>query len=118
MLPIKRSHPAGPLDEAIADIVGWTCCPFESEGKARIAVENGAEGTDHGTASVQFVVGGSVQPGLFGDYPDLGKLVDGDLVHTLDYRALYEQVCSKWLGDTQNTWGAYQDNRLTSLLKT
>ena len=38
MLPIKRSHPAGPLDEAIADIVGWTCCPFESEGKARIAV--------------------------------------------------------------------------------
>ena len=84
----------------------------------RRAAENGAEGTDHGTASVQFVVGGRVQPGLFGDYPDLGKLVDGDLVHTLDYRALYEQVCSKWLGDAQNAWRAYQDNRLTGLLKT
>ena len=31
MLPIKRSHPAGPLDEAIADIVEWMCDPFESE---------------------------------------------------------------------------------------
>ena len=84
----------------------------------RRAAENGAEGTDHGTASVQFVLGGRVRPGLFGDYPDLGKLVDGDLVHTLDYRALYEQVCSTWLGDTRNPWRVYQDDRLAGLLKT
>lgn len=81
----------------------------------RRAAENGAEGTDHGTASVQFVVGGRVTPGLYGSYPDLGKLVDGDLVHTLDYRALYDQVCSSWLGDDGHSWAEYRDDSLKGI---
>jgi len=81
----------------------------------RRAAENGAEGTDHGTASVQFVVGGRVSPGLYGSYPDLGKLVDGDLVHTLDYRALYDQVCSNWLGDDGHSWEQYRDDSLKGI---
>lgn len=78
----------------------------------RRAAENGAEGTDHGTASMQFVVGGQVNPGLYGSYPDLRNLVEGDLVHTLDYRAVYDQVCSNWLGDKEHIWTSFRDKAL------
>lgn len=83
----------------------------------RRAAENGAEGTDHGTASVQFVAGGRVKPGLYGAYPDLSNLIDGDLIHTLDYRALYDQVCTTWLEDTGSDWRHYRDVRLSQLLR-
>lgn len=63
----------------------------------RRAAENGSAGTDHGTAAVQFVLGGSVNGGLYGQRPSLSNLDEnGDLVHTTDFRSLYRTVIEKW----------------------
>ena len=86
-----------------------------SEFGRRVA-ENGAQGTDHGTASVQFVMGGKVNAGLYGDYPSLDKLEDGDLIHTMDYRSVYEHICSSWLNQKNNEWQTFSDKRLRSLI--
>jgi len=55
----------------------------------RTAHENASAGTDHGTAAPVFVMGGAVSGGLGGQRVALDRLVDGDLQHTTDYRALY-----------------------------
>ena len=86
-----------------------------SEFGRRVA-ENGAQGTDHGTASVQFMMGGKVNAGLYGDYPSLDKLEDGDLFHTMDYRSVYEHICSSWLNQKSNEWHNFSDKRLNSLI--
>jgi uncharacterized protein (DUF1501 family) len=82
----------------------------------RRAAENGAEGTDHGTASTHFMMGGRVKAGLYGEYPSLTDLVDGDLKFTMDYRALYHQITSDWLGDSTAKWHAFADARLSNLI--
>lgn len=56
----------------------------------RTARENASAGTDHGTAAPVFVAGGAVAGGLAGARVDLTRLEDDDLVHTTDYRALYD----------------------------
>jgi len=56
-------------------------------------------GSDHGAASVQFLAGGHVLPGLIGDQPDLEHLdADGNLVHCVDFRQVYAGVIEDWLG--------------------
>lgn len=55
----------------------------------RRAAENASQGTDHGAAAPVFLLGGAVAPGLLGEAPDLGQLVDGDLPATTDFRTLY-----------------------------
>ncbi|MBX2823480.1 MAG: DUF1501 domain-containing protein [Gammaproteobacteria bacterium] len=82
----------------------------------RRAGENRSGGTDHGTASVHFVAGGRVKGGLYGNHPDLGQLVDDDLVHTMDYRALYQEVLASWLQIPDNRFHAYREPGLTDLL--
>ena len=64
----------------------------------RRVVENASQGTDHGAASCLFLCGSKVKGGLAGTYPSLAKLGDGDLVHTVDFRAVYATVLRKWLG--------------------
>ncbi len=59
--------------------------------------ENGARGTDHGTANPVLLVGSSVKPGLHGQAPSLTKLVDGDLRHTTDFRSVYATLLRRWL---------------------
>jgi uncharacterized protein (DUF1501 family) len=62
----------------------------------RRAAENGS-GTDHGNASVQFVVGSAAAPRtVVGDLA-LGDLVDGDLKAVVDTRSLYAAALD-WLG--------------------
>ena len=60
--------------------------------------ENASRGTDHGEASPMFLIGGGVKGGLYGDHPDLGKLNDGNLAFTTDFRSVYTTVLEKWLG--------------------
>ena len=60
--------------------------------------ENASHGTDHGTAAPHFFMGGRVKGGLYGVSPSLRDLQDGDLKHTLDYRAVYATVIEKWWG--------------------
>lgn len=59
--------------------------------------ENGSQGTDHGTASVLFVVGGKVKGGLHGAYPSMTDLDSGDLRFTTDFRSVYSSLLDNWL---------------------
>ena len=58
--------------------------------------ENNSRGTDHGTAAPMFLIGDAVKPGLHGFAPDLGDLLEGDLKHTTDFRAVYASVLREW----------------------
>ena len=58
-------------------------------------------GTDHGTASVMFVVGSRVKGGLHGSQPSLassGLDPYGNLVPNLDFRSVYASIVDKWFG--------------------
>ncbi len=67
-----------------------------SEFGRRVA-PNAGGGTDHGAAGT-VLVAGSVRPGHHGDPPPLDHLTDGDLVTTVDYRAVYGAVLEGVLG--------------------
>ena len=60
--------------------------------------ENGSGGTDHGAAGPMFVVGSSLKGGVYGAYPSLEDLDDGDLKFTTDFRSVYSTLLGNWLG--------------------
>ena len=65
--------------------------------------ENGSKGTDHGTALPQFMIGGSISPGLYGTYPSLSNLdSSGNLLWNIDFRQTYATVLEDWFGVQQN----------------
>ncbi len=68
-----------------------------SEFGRRVA-ENASGGTDHGAAAPMFLIGGGAKPGLHGTAPSLTNLHDGDLIHGIDFRAVYADVLENWLG--------------------
>ena len=60
--------------------------------------DNDTIGTDHGTASVQFLFGDRVWGGLHGQQPSLTSLdQNGNLVRTVDFRQVYATVLDQWL---------------------
>ena len=69
--------------------------------------ENLSGGTDHGTASVQFALGGRVAGGLYGATPSLDRVGDGNLAHAIDFRQVYATVLDGWwTGDSRAVLGA------------
>jgi len=61
--------------------------------------ENLSNGTDHGTASVHFALGGRVAGGFYGEAPLLDRLSgDGNLSYALDFRSIYATVLERWWG--------------------
>ncbi|MEL0130288.1 MAG: DUF1501 domain-containing protein [Betaproteobacteria bacterium] len=68
-----------------------------SEFGRRVA-ENTNLGTDHGTANNMYLIGNGVRGGHYGVVPSLTDLVDGNLVHTTDFRQVYATAMSGWLG--------------------
>lgn len=61
--------------------------------------ENASGGTDHGTASAHFVLGGRVNGGLYGERPALGRLDgSGNLPFAVDFRDIYATVLERWWG--------------------
>jgi uncharacterized protein (DUF1501 family) len=59
---------------------------------------NASGGTDHGSASMQLVIGDNVKGGLLGEQPSLTSLDDrGDLKVTVDFRSVYSSVLASWL---------------------
>lgn len=60
--------------------------------------QNASGGTDHGAAAPLFLMGGRIKPGLHGRMPSLTDLHQGDLKHTVDFRAVYAAVLEQWLG--------------------
>jgi uncharacterized protein (DUF1501 family) len=69
---------------------------------------NDSAGTDHGTASVMFLVGNLVRGGLHGAQPSLSQLdTRGDLNITVDVRSVFASVLSRWLrADDRQILGA------------
>lgn len=61
--------------------------------------QNGANGTDHGTANNVFLIGGKLKkPGLYNDLPSLIDLdQNADLKYTIDFREVYASILSNWL---------------------
>jgi uncharacterized protein (DUF1501 family) len=78
----------------------------------RRAETNGSSGTDHGAASVSFVVGQRVKGGLHGAYPSLGALDSrGNLVPQVDFRSLYATLLDRWLAsDSSEVLGGRFEN--------
>jgi uncharacterized protein (DUF1501 family) len=68
----------------------------------RTARQNGTNGTDHGTGTVAFVLGGAVRGGrVLADWPGLGAgrlLEDRDLQPTTDLRAVAKGLLAQHLG--------------------
>jgi uncharacterized protein (DUF1501 family) len=61
--------------------------------------ENGSHGTDHGTAAPMFILGKSVNKGIFGEPPSLSSLdTNGNLKYTIDYRSVYATLLDRWMG--------------------
>ena len=61
--------------------------------------ENLSNGTDHGTASAHFLLGGRVNGGLHGQPPALSRLDgNGNLPFAVDFRGLYATVLERWWG--------------------
>jgi uncharacterized protein (DUF1501 family) len=68
-----------------------------SEFGRRVA-QNASNGTDHGTASNVFLLGGALKrPGIFNPPPSLEDLDDGDLKFSVDFRQVYASVLQEWL---------------------
>jgi uncharacterized protein (DUF1501 family) len=59
--------------------------------------ENRDGGTDHGDASVMFVAGGKIRAGLLGQPADIGRVYDGGLMPSVDFRQIYANVLGDWL---------------------
>jgi uncharacterized protein (DUF1501 family) len=79
--------------KGLADKVTVMC--FSEFGR-RVA-QNNSNGTDHGAAAPMFVLGGKVKGGVYGAYPSLTDLDDGDLRFTTDFRRVYATVLDRWL---------------------
>jgi uncharacterized protein (DUF1501 family) len=75
------------------DVIVMTFSEF-----GRRVAENGGRGTDHGTAAPLFVVGSKVKGGIYGEYPSLTNLDNGDLKFNVDFRTVYSTVLDRWLG--------------------
>jgi uncharacterized protein (DUF1501 family) len=70
----------------------------------RTAEQNGTGGTDHGHATVMFVLGGSVKGGkVYGKWPGLAKEQlneNRDLAVTIDFRQVLAEAITGSLGET------------------
>ncbi len=65
--------------------------------------ENLSNGTDHGTASVHFALGGRVAGGMYGEQPALDRLSgDGNPAYAIDFRSVYATVLDRWWGVASN----------------
>ena len=61
----------------------------------------------HGKASNVFVISSKLnKAGIYNASPDLEKLDDGDVAHSVDFRSIYATLLDKWLGaDDQKILG-------------
>lgn len=61
------------------------------------------DGTDHGGASMLFVMGTPVLGGLVGQDPDIANVDSaGNLNHHYDFRQLYTTILSQWFGASRS----------------
>lgn len=64
-------------------------------------IRDNGTGTDHGSGGGTFIIGDSVEGGLYADYPPLApdQWFNGeDMRHTFDFRGVYATILDQWLG--------------------
>ena len=83
----------------------------------RRPTENYTRGTDHGTAAPHFVAGGMINGGLYGQHPDLGKLINGDMQFTMDYRSVYEMILNNWFEIKENKFSNFRNSSIKKVIK-
>lgn len=109
----ELSNAVGAFAKAMQQIGLWdqiTVVTFSEFG--RRAYENGSAGTDHGTAAPVFVAGGKVGGGFTGQRPSLVDLYDNDLMHTTDYRRVYDALLSELWGIDDSPFKDFRSERL------
>jgi uncharacterized protein (DUF1501 family) len=79
-------------------------------------VPQNSNGADHGTAGLSFCTGRGVKGGVYGPYPDLGSLDNGNAIATVDFRGSCATGLERWLGagasDTDAILGDHASQRL------
>ena len=68
-----------------------------SEFGRRVA-SNASYGTDHGNAAPMLIFGTCLNPGVYGDNPDLQNLQNGNIPLQHDYRQVFTSVVKDWFG--------------------
>ena len=70
----------------------------------RRAKENGSKGTDHGTASNVYIMGGKLRKkGFLNGPPDLTDLdAEGDIKYKVDFRQVYSTLLNDWMNADAN----------------
>lgn len=98
------------LLQSVSDGLKAFCDDLTAHGKAddvmimtwsefgRRVPENGSNGTDHGTAGPQFIIGNGLRGGHWGDPLNSNDLDKGNLQYTTDFRSVYATVMDGWLG--------------------
>jgi uncharacterized protein (DUF1501 family) len=88
------------LREALVEIGRWDSTVIATYAEfGRRPQENQSGGTDHGTASAHFVMGGAVKGGLHGAKPALDRLDgDGNFPFAVDFRSYYATFLESWWG--------------------
>lgn len=88
------------LKSALTEIGRWNSTLIMSYAEfGRRPRENQSGGTDHGTASAHFMLGGRVKGGLYGLPPALSRLdANGNPPFAVDFRDLYATALEKWWG--------------------
>ncbi|NVK63006.1 MAG: DUF1501 domain-containing protein [Flavobacteriales bacterium] len=66
----------------------------------RRAASNASYGTDHGNAAPMLVFGTCLNPGVYGENPDLVNLQNGNIAMQYDYRQVFSSVVKDWFGAT------------------
>jgi len=97
------------LRGALQEIGRWDSTVIATYSEfGRRARENLSNGTDHGTASPHFVLGGAVRGGLYGAQPELDRLDgNGNLAYAVDLRAYYATLLKQCWGIAPgNVFGA------------
>ena len=118
-IPWQQNQRMEQLDAALAAFFATLAPRFQrrttvltvSEFGRRVQA-NQSNGTDHGTASALFAIGAGVVGGHHGQPPSLSALDrDGNVVPTVDYRAVYSTVLETWLrGDPRQVLGGTFEN--------
>ena len=97
------------LMKELGDALGAFCADLKAQGNfnrvmvmsfsefGRRVSQNASGGTDHGAAAPMLMLGGGVKPGLYGKYPSLTDLYEGDLRYNVDFRSVYATALERWL---------------------
>jgi uncharacterized protein (DUF1501 family) len=77
----------------------------------RAPIENSSMGTDHGTLSCHFVMGGRVKGGLYGKYPLFSEIENFQFVNPIDYRTMFSSIMDDfWKIDSSKVFNKKFEN--------